>query len=49
MNNYSKILDILLGKLTTMPMQRFLILVALAAFGMVLFALPDIITAIRWW
>ncbi|WP_196296526.1 hypothetical protein [Moraxella bovoculi] len=47
MDHYIKLLNVLLQTVAKMEMKRFLILVGLAAFGLLLFALPAIITAIK--
>ena len=46
-DDYTKLFNELLDKVAKMEMKRFLILVGLVAFGLLLFALPNIITAIK--
>lgn len=49
MNDYIKLINEMLDKVNTMETKKFYALIGLSAFGLLLFALPDIITAIRWW
>ncbi len=48
-DDYTKLLTVLLEKVGKMEQKRFYSILLLIAFGLVLFALPQIITALRWW